>query len=93
LAHQALPPWNTGPFYDQASWAADLPLNRIAELAQLPDRIRLVLVSGANFHADHETFSAALTQAGVAHRHIRDPQRPHHWNAGWVEAHIQYVRG
>ncbi len=95
LTRAKLPPWGTAPFYaDDAAWAADRPLLQIAAFkASVPASHRLILISGANFHGEMETFSKALRTAGVAHAFLASPGRRHHWNSGWLEEALPLLSG
>jgi pimeloyl-ACP methyl ester carboxylesterase len=84
---QDLPSWGTAPFYaDHAAWLEDLPARTIAAFRDaMPPEHRLVLISGAAFHADMQDLAARLTQAGVPHLFLPRPTLRHHWNSGWLE--------
>ena len=79
--------WGVGPFYgDATAWRRDLPVHGIAEFQRGAGAgHRLVLISGAAFHADMQQLSKALDAAGVEHSFLPHPEIAHHWNAGWVE--------
>ena len=80
-------------FYpDDAAWQQDLPLRRIAEFrAVVPASHRLILVSGKCFHDEMCRFSQVLREAGVAHEFLSQPQRPHHWQSGWIEEVLSFA--
>lgn len=84
MARSTLPPWRTAEFYaDDAAWWADQPLRQIAAGAWPPGR--LLLHTGAAFHDEMLTCSAALRAAGAAHELIADQTCAHHWDSGWLE--------
>ena len=86
VARDQLPPWGTAPFYgDDEAWQEDLPIRHIAAHREaVPASHRLILVTGANFHDEMVTFSAALNEQGVAHDLVALPDRRHHWDSGWL---------
>lgn len=87
VARDELPPWGTAPFYDgDCAWQADLPLRTIAEFqAAMPATHRLVLVSGASFHAEMARFAEALAASGLPHTFLPRPHLSHDWQSGWIE--------
>ena len=49
VCRQTLPPWETEAFYQQSTWAEDLPLHKVEAIAALSQRLQLVLISGELF--------------------------------------------
>jgi pimeloyl-ACP methyl ester carboxylesterase len=87
VARETLPPWGTGPFYeDDSSWQEDLPLRTIEDFQSvMPGTHQLVLISGPGFHNEMCFLSDELTKIGLRHAFLSRPHRKHHWNSGWIE--------
>ena len=88
VARDILPPWGTGPFYENdLAWQEDLPIRTIPDFqAVMPKEHLLVLISGANFHDEMCMLSNALLKRGVPHVFLPRPDLKHHWQSGWIEA-------
>lgn len=93
VARNELPPWGTGPFYeDDASWQKDLPLRSVQEFAAaMPASHQLVLISGTGFREEMAQLSRALTQLGHKHIYLDRPTMKHHWNSGWIEEGLNEI--
>lgn len=92
MARRQLPPWQTAAFYrDDREWLADLPLAQVAAGRWPPGR--LLLCTGAAFHDEMLTCSAALRGAGAAHDLLPAPARPHHWDSGWLAEALALLAG
>ncbi len=78
--------WGAGPFYDEQTWTRDLPVHGIGEFRRaVSTEHRLILISGASFHAEMERLSRELTESGLVHTCLQRQDIRHHWEAGWVE--------
>lgn len=87
VARETLPPWGTEPFYaDDAAWQQDLPIQTIKGFRSAVRKShRLVLISGAGFHAEMAALAEALARERVEHTFLARPHMKHHWQAGWLE--------
>ena len=87
VARETLPPWGTKDFYsNDEEWKADLPIRHVMEFkSALPEKHRLILVSGANFQDEMSRLSRALLDANVHHTFRYRPEMKHHWQSGWIE--------
>lgn len=94
LCHDTLPPWNTAAFYDQVSWEADLPVNRMDKVASLAESVRLIHIGGEAFCEDHKAFDRMLGEREIPASFAPRPDMTHHWDAGWVKEYVgQAVKG
>lgn len=81
LAIVEKPDWIATEFFSVQDWKDDLLMDREQELVGHPGSI--VLMGGANFHAQHREFCAGVQRADlVVHD---DPSLVHHWSSGWFE--------
>jgi pimeloyl-ACP methyl ester carboxylesterase len=85
LAMRGSPPWDSGAFYGQPEWEADLPINRLPEIRQMLRLTRLRHVAGASFCDHHERFHTELAERSPAYEFVSQPGLAHHWASGWVE--------
>lgn len=85
------PGWGADAFYeDPASWQADLPLNRCPDLAAaIRAGLRVALLNGALYAADHAACSGALAKAGTPVLRPQPPAADHRWDAGWIIAGLK----
>ncbi|MFC1452158.1 alpha/beta hydrolase-fold protein [Verrucomicrobiota bacterium] len=93
VARASLPPWGTGPFYeDDSSWQEDLPLRTIDEFRSvMPKAHQLVLISGEGFHDEMCQFSDKLAKSGCRHTFLSRPRQKHRWDSGWIEEGLSEV--
>jgi S-formylglutathione hydrolase FrmB len=69
---------------------------RIARLldqraGELRGPARLFLLGYGNFRDQHEKTHALLQRLGVPQHYEDGPQRPHHWNSGWVAPAVRLL--
>jgi len=93
VARETLPPWGTGPFYeDDSSWQNDLPIRTIEEFqASMPETHQLILISGPSFHDEMCQLSDELSKSGSVHSFLPRPHLKHHWNSGWIEEGLNEI--
>ncbi|OGV51649.1 MAG: hypothetical protein A2X49_13955 [Lentisphaerae bacterium GWF2_52_8] len=59
--------------------------------AKVPDKHKLLLVSGKGFHDEMSSFSKALLETGLQHTFLPRPGLKHHWQSGWLEESLKIL--
>lgn len=55
------------------------------------DKTRLLHAGYDNFRAHHQEMNTLLTSSGIPSVYLDGPERPHHWNSGWLPGLVEQL--
>lgn len=85
--------YESGPIFGNAANFEAYRPSRLAyrQRADFQESPRLIHLGYGNFRGDHENLELVLNSGRIARVYRDGPQRPHHWESGWVPEAVRLL--